>query len=148
MRSQELTVARTFLLVFDRGDEVIATVRSFAERNGIHGGFFTAIGAFERVTIAWWSWTNKEYEKREVEEQLEVLTLTGDITVEDGRTKVHAHVSLGRRDGIGVGGHLFEATVRPTLEMQIVDYGVPLIRVRDEKTGLSLIRMDAVDDAS
>ena len=142
MRSQEMTVARTFVLIFDRGDEVIATVRSFAEQNQIRGGFFTAIGACERATIAWWSWTNKEYERREVEEQLEVLALTGDITAEDGLTKVHAHVSLGRRDGIGVGGHLVEATVRPTLEMQIVDYGRPLRRVRDEKTGLSLIRMD------
>ena len=148
MRSRELTVARTFFLVFDRGDEVIATIRSFAERNGIRGASFTAIGAFERVTIAWWSWTNKEYERREVEEQLEVLSLTGDITVENGRTKVHAHVSLGRRDGIAVGGHLLEATVRPTLEMQLIDYGQELTRARDEKAKLSLIALDEVMDGS
>lgn len=148
VRSRELTVARTFFLVFDRGDEVIATLRSFAERKGIRGGSFAAIGAFERATIAWWSWTSKEYERREVEEQLEVLALIGDITVENGRPKVHAHVSLGLRDGIGVGGHLLEATVRPTLEMQIVDYGLPLTRVRDKETGLSLIGMDGSDGAS
>jgi predicted DNA-binding protein with PD1-like motif len=148
VRSRQFTVARTFFLVFDRGDEVMATVRSFAERNGIRGGSFAAIGAFERATIAWWSWTNKEYERREVGEQLEVLALTGDITVENGRTKVHAHVSLGRRDGIAVGGHLLEATVRPTLEMQIADYGLPLTRVRDEETGLSLIAMDGSDATS
>lgn len=141
MRSQQLTPVRTFFLVFDREDEVIGTIRSFAEKNGIRGGHFTAIGAFSRATIAWWSWTTKEYEKREVEEQLEVLALIGDITEEEGRAKVHAHVALGRRDGIAAGGHLFEATVRPTLEMQLFDYGRPLTRKRDEKTQLSLIAL-------
>lgn len=139
MRSHELTVARTFFLVFDRGDEVIAQVRAFAEKEQIRGGSFVAIGAFERATIAWWSWTTKEYEKHEIDEQLEVLTLAGDITVEDGRVKVHAHGSLGRRDGSAVGGHLIEATVRPTLEMQLLAYEQPLTRRRDEETKLSLI---------
>jgi predicted DNA-binding protein with PD1-like motif len=143
VQSQELTVARTFVLVFNRGDEIIATVRSFAEENGIRGGSFTAIGAVERAVIAWWSWTHREYERREVEEQLEVLSLTGNISVENGRVKVHAHVSLGRRDGIAVGGHLFEATVRPTLEMQLVDFGRPFNRMRDEKAKLSLIALDS-----
>ncbi len=142
MKSQQLHPARTFFLVFDNGDEVIATVRSFAEQNGIRGGHFVAIGALESATISWWSWTTKEYEKREVDEQLEVLTLTGDITEENGRVKVHAHVSLGRRDGIAVGGHLFAGRVRPTLEMHLVDYGRPLTRTRDERTRLSLISLE------
>ncbi len=141
MHSQEVSLARTFFLVLDRGDKVIDQIRSFAEKNGIHGGHFTAIGAVERATIAWWSWTMKEYEKREIEEQLEVLALSGDITLENGRPKVHAHVTLGRRDGIAVGGHLFEADVRPTLEVQVVDYGRALPRKRDEKSRLSLISL-------
>lgn len=145
VRSHELTVARTFVLVFDRGDEVVASIRSFAETNGIRGGAFVAIGAFERATIAWWSWMTKEYEKRELDEQLEVLSLAGDIAIDDGRTKVHAHVSLGRRDGTSVGGHLFAGTVRPTLEMQLVDFGRPLSRLRDETTRLSLILLDGTN---
>ena len=147
MHSHELTTARTFLLVFDRGDEVIATLRAFAERNGIRGASFTAIGAVERAVIAWWSWTIKEYERREVEEQLEILSLTGNIAVENGRVKVHAHVALGRRDGIAAGGHLLEATVRPTLEMRVVEYAQPLTRAKDAKTGLSLIARDERDGA-
>ena len=139
MKSQQLEPARTFFLVFDAGDEVIATVRAFAERNGIRGGQFVAIGAFEQATIAWWSWTTKEYERREVEEQLEVLALSGAITVEGEEMKIHAHVALGRRDGIAAGGHMIEGTVRPTLEMQVVDYGRPLVRKRDEVARLSFI---------
>ncbi len=145
MQSHELTPTRAFLLVFARGEEVIATLRTFAEKNDIRGGSFVAIGAFERAVIAWWSWTTKEYERREVDEQLEVLALSGNVTMENGRVKVHAHVALGRRDGIAAGGHLLEGVVRPTLELQLIDYGRPLIRKKDEKTKLSLITADDRD---
>lgn len=148
MQSLEGTPVRTFFLVFHRGEEVIASLRSFAEQNGIRGGSFVAIGAFERAVIAWWSWTTKEYERREIDEQLEVLCLAGDVTVENGRTKIHAHVALGRRDGIAAGGHLLEGTVRPTLELQLIDYGRPLIRKKDELTKLSLITADDHDGTS
>lgn len=142
MKSIECTPNRTFFLVFDRGDEVIASVRKFAEEQGIRGGRFAAIGALERLTMAWWSWTEKEYERREVNEQVEVLALVGDITVEDDQTKVHAHITIGRRDGIAAGGHLMEGIVRPTLEMHLVDYGQPLRRKKDDVTKLSLIALE------
>lgn len=145
MQSHELTPLRTFLLVFDRGEEVITSLRSFAETNGVRGGSFVAIGAFERAVIAWWSWTTKEYERREVDEQLEVLALSGNVTTEDGRVKIHAHAALGRRDGIAAGGHLLEGVVRPTLELQLIDYGRAIRRTKDATTTLSLITPDEGD---
>lgn len=141
MKSIECTPNRTFFLVLDRGDEVIASLRKFAEEKGIRGGHFTAIGALERLKMAWWSWTAKEYERRDVEEQVEVLALVGDITVEGEETKIHAHIAIGRRDGIAAGGHLMEGIVRPTLEVHLVDYGRPLVRRKDEVTKLSLIAL-------
>jgi predicted DNA-binding protein with PD1-like motif len=56
-----------------------------------------------------------------VDEHAEVLSLVGDIALDGARPRVHAHVVLGRRDGSPVGGPLFEARVRPTLEVVIVD---------------------------
>jgi predicted DNA-binding protein with PD1-like motif len=141
VRSRELDISRAFFLVFDRGDEVLAKLRAFAQENRIAGGHFTAIGGFDRVRFAWWSWETKEYEERELEEQLEVVSLIGDIALEDGHTKLHAHVTLGRRDGICAGGHLIRGYVRPTLEMQLFDYGSSLTRKRDEETKLSLLEI-------
>src|SRR5947208_356995 len=37
---------RTFAVVFDQGDEVIAGLRSFATEANLLGAYFTAIGAF------------------------------------------------------------------------------------------------------
>ncbi len=141
MRARTIDSTRNFFLVFETGDEVIAVLRRFAQENKIEGGWFHAVGALECATIAWWSWVAKEYENRQVEEQLEVLSLAGTIGLEGGKSRIHAHVSLGRRDGIAVGGHLVSGVVRPTLEMVVVDFRATLQRSRDQQTGLALIRI-------
>jgi predicted DNA-binding protein with PD1-like motif len=134
---------RTLALIFDAGDEVISELEEFAREQGIDAAHFTAIGAFERATLGYFSWEQKDYVRIPVQEQVEVLTLAGDIAVKDGKPKVHAHVVLGRRDGSAVGGHLLQARVRPTLELMLIESPSYLKRVHDSQTGLALIRIDA-----
>src|SRR5438105_6774193 len=68
------------------------------------------------------------------------LSLTGNVGVDGAETKIHAHVTLGRRDGSAIGGHVLAATVFPTLEMHLVDYDEAVVRGKDDETGLSLIK--------
>lgn len=105
----------------------------------MRGAHFVGIGGFETATIAWWGWESKEYEKREIDEQLEVLSVTGGISVFEGKIRVHAHATLGRRDGIAAGGHLFSGIVRPTLELHLQDYGMTLERKVDPASKLPLL---------
>jgi Plants and Prokaryotes Conserved (PCC) domain len=42
---------RTFVLVFDKGDEVVAELTAFAKREVLAGAHFTAIGAFSDATL-------------------------------------------------------------------------------------------------
>ena len=65
-----------------------------------------------------------------------MLALSGNVN----RTKLHAHVVLGRRDGSTIGGHLKRGHVFPTLELWLSPLTQELIRKRDEATGLELIR--------
>lgn len=139
MKAQDFRDVRPYFLVFDRGDEILATLRAFALEHGIRGGRFAAIGAIERGVVAYWDREAREYERIEVDEQVEVLALIGDVAVEGEETRIHAHATLGRRDGSTIGGHLLEGTVYPTLEMHLVDYGGPLERRKDDETRLSLI---------
>lgn len=134
---------RTIAVIFDAGDEVISNLEQFARARGMDAAHFTAIGAFERATLGYFSWEQKDYLRIPVEEQVEVLTLAGDIAMKDAKPKVHAHVVLGRRDGSTLGGHLLEATVRPTLELMLVESPSFLKRVHDPETGLALIRVDS-----
>jgi hypothetical protein len=52
------------------------------------------------------NWEKKDYERIAVREQVEVLAFVGDIALQDGKPKLHAHVVSGGRDGNARGGHL------------------------------------------
>ena len=141
MRNRRIdgTDARSWILVFDVGDEVVAGLTAFARREGLTGAHFTAIGAFSRATVAFFDLATKEYEEIPVDEQVEVLALVGNVALADGEPKVHAHVVLGRRDGATVGGHLLEGHVQPTLELGGRDGGAAWERREDAATGLPLL---------
>ncbi len=133
---------KTFALIFDTGDEVMAGLTGFAKENDLSAASLTAIGAFSGATLGFYNLEAKEYEKIPVDEQVEVLSLVGDIAPkEDGEPQVHAHVVVGRSDGTTRGGHLLEAYVRPTLEVILVESPEHLRRKFDEGVGLALIEV-------
>jgi uncharacterized protein len=131
---------KTFALVFDTGDEVMAGLSGFAAENDLNAASITAIGAFSDATLGYFDMERKEYKQIPVDEQVEVLSLIGDIAPkENGEPQVHAHVVLGKSDGTTKGGHLLEAHVRPTLEVVLTESPEHLRRRTDEETGLPLI---------
>jgi len=130
---------RTFVLVLATGDEPIGTLTSFAAEQRLGASHFTAIGAFERAVVAYFDWSTKEYRKIRIDEQVEVLSLIGDITIDRSKPKVHAHVVLGKSDATAHGGHLIEAAVRPTLEIVSTELPRHLHRRFDPASGLALI---------
>lgn len=132
---------RTFAVVMETGDEAVSTLEAFAREQQLSASRITAIGAFSRVTLGYFDWQKKAYDRIEVDEQVEVLSLLGDLALQDGQAKLHAHVVLGRRDASALGGHLMSATVRPTLEVLITDSPSYLARRIDPATGLALIRI-------
>ena len=134
---------RTIALVCDRGDEVMAVLHRFAADHNLTASRLTAIGAFERATLGYFDLERKDYDRIPVDEQVEVLSLVGDIALDGDKPKVHAHVVLGRRDGSTIGGHLLEAHVRPTLELLLVESPSHLRRVCDTDSGLALINLGA-----
>lgn len=133
---------KTYAVIFDEGNDPIEGLTNFARKKQLGGSQFTAIGAFSRATLGYFNWETKEYEKIPVEEQVEVLSLVGDIALKEGQPEVHAHVVLGKRDGTAHGGHLLKAEVRPTLEVIITESPAHLQKKHDEKSGLALISVE------
>ena len=130
---------KTFAIIFDKGDEVASGLLSFAKENNLSASHFTAIGAFEQVTLGFFERERKDYKRITIDEQVEVLSLIGDVALDDNEPKVHAHVVVGKADGTAHGGHLLEAHVRPTLEVFLVESSKPLRRRMNEGVGLALI---------
>ncbi|MBI4513082.1 MAG: DUF296 domain-containing protein [Gemmatimonadetes bacterium] len=110
----------------------------------IPGGLLSGIGAFERATVAYFDTATNRYLDIAVAEQVEVITLTGNLAqLENGEPFIHAHVALSRRDGGVVAGHLREGIVNPTLEVFLHATRRPLRRVIDPASGLG--RLDLRD---
>ena len=88
---------KTFVLVFDAGDEVVENLTVFANDTKLKATQFTAIGAFSNAELGYFDFSIKDYKKIPVNDQVEVLIMAGDITIYEGRAKIHAHVVLENR---------------------------------------------------
>jgi predicted DNA-binding protein with PD1-like motif len=132
---------RTFVVVLETGEEIVASLQQFAERENVHTASFTAIGAPSDAVLLYFDWQKKDYQKIPVREQVEVASLIGDVADDPkGKPALHIHIVLGTRDGSAKAGHLGEGHVRPTLEVVVTENPAHLRKVKDAETGLALIR--------
>ena len=132
----------TYAVVLDTGDEVVGELGRFVREQEVEAASLTAIGAFRRALLGYFDWDTKQYKKIAVEQQVEVLSLLGDVAVTDEGPTLHLHAVLGKSDGSVVGGHLLEAQVRPTLEVILIQPPSYLRKRKDPETGLALIATD------
>jgi uncharacterized protein len=131
----------TRVLILDSGEEAFAALTKFANDAQLTAASLTAIGAFEKATVGWFDFENKTYKKIEIGEQREVLSAIGDVAIgDDGQASLHIHVVLGLSDGTTRGGHLLAGTVRPTLEVVLID--TPSHRRRKKKRDLGIAMID------
>jgi len=131
----------TWAVIFETGEEAMAGLLAFAGQESIGAAHFTAIGAFSKAVLGYFDWESKEYRRIPMDEQVEVVTLMGDIALEQGKPKVHAHAVLAKRGGVTVGGHLLEGHVRPTLEVVLSKSPKSLERSFDPESGIALIKI-------
>jgi predicted DNA-binding protein with PD1-like motif len=131
---------KTYLLVFRTGQEVMKGLLAFARKNGLKTGHLTGIGAISDAVIGYFDPEKKAYLRNYEKGQAEVLSLTGNLALDHNEPFFHVHVALGRRDGSARGGHLFEATVRPTVELVLTTYAMTTVQRKiDSETGLPLL---------
>jgi len=133
---------RTFVLILDAGEEAFAAITEFARREKLRGASLTALGAFERAVVGWFDMNEKKYRNIPVDLQCELLSAIGDIAERDhGKASLHLHVVLGLSEGSTRGGHLLEATVRPTMEVTVVETPAHLRRKKRPDLGIALISL-------
>lgn len=134
---------KTFALAFQKDEDVVPLLLQFAEENNINSARLSGIGAFQRVRLGYFDRDRRQYRPIEIEEQVELLSLMGNLARNDGKAKLHAHVIVGKRDGTAHGGHLLGGIVWPTLEIMIVETPAYLQRTMDDSTGLALLDLAA-----
>ncbi len=130
---------KTYAVIFSTGDEVLAGLTEFAEQYHLGASKITGIGAISNATLGWLDLSRKMYRRIDVNGQVEVLSLVGDIALYKGKPVIHAHMVVGYPDGTAHGGHLIEAYVRPTLEVLVTEYPNAMRKQADPASGMALI---------
>jgi predicted DNA-binding protein with PD1-like motif len=121
------------------GQEVMKGLLAFARKHKLVAGHVTGIGAISDAVIGYFDPAKNVYLRNHEQGQAEVPSLTGNLALYKDEPFFHVHVALGLRDGSARGGHLFEATVRPTVELVLTTYPRAVRREIDAETGLPLL---------
>jgi hypothetical protein len=112
---------------------------AYLRQEKIEGGSVTGIGAVMNTTLGYFDLHTKEYRQRVFPEDMELVSLTGNITRVDGAPFVHAHAVLSGEDFVAHAGHLFSAEIAVTGELFITPAAVRITRALDQRTGLKLM---------
>jgi predicted DNA-binding protein with PD1-like motif len=107
----------------------------------VRSGRFTGLGAVSSAVIAYFHRDRGEYEDIPVDEQVEMLSLIGNVTTLDGDPRIHAHAVFGYPDGSTRGGHLMSAQVWPAMEITLDVHEVEVERRFDASIGLPVIAL-------
>jgi hypothetical protein len=128
-----------YAVIFYQGDEAFSGLLEFAEKHHVTSAHFTAIGAVNGATLAWFDPQRKMYKKIPVSGQHEVIGMIGDIALYKGKPVVHTHMVLGTSDGTALAGHVLAAYVSPTLEVMVTVDPIAMQKRFDPETDLTLI---------
>jgi uncharacterized protein len=131
---------REIVVRMDRGEEILSSLRSLIEKEGITLGKFTAIGAIDSFTVGVYDVSERKYESKTYKGAYEIVSLTGNINTMDNKPYIHLHMSAADKENHVVGGHLNEAHVSATIEMFISVIDGKVDRFKDEVTGLNLFK--------
>jgi predicted DNA-binding protein with PD1-like motif len=138
VRSQQVDIGRSFVVVFDHGDDFFAALAEFCRANNVrHGIISTFIAGFSQVEVVGtcakldnpqapvWSAVHLS--------NVEALgggTLAYDATADSIQPHIHITVGLKAHSATGHTSHLLAATVQFLTEMIIVEVTEPAMTRR------------------
>jgi uncharacterized protein len=130
---------KQYAVIFYQGDEAFSGLLEFAEKYDVTSAHFTAIGALDGATLGWFDPQRKMYKKIPIKGQHEVIGMSGDIALYQGKPIIHTHMVVGSPDGTTRAGHVLAAYVSPTLEVMVMADPVAMQKRFDPATDLTLI---------
>lgn len=121
------------------GDLLTSSLTALLREEGIRYAALSGLGAARHVVIGYYDAVQRDYERHEIDEQMEVLSLIGNCSTRDGEPALHIHATFAHRDLSVIGGHVFEIETNPTLEIWLRVEDARVERIYNEETHLALL---------
>ena len=129
-----------YIIKIERGEDVLATLTSFCEQEGIKNALLTGIGAVEWVSCGYYELSTKKYHFTEYNEIVEVVSMTGNVALKEGKPFLHLHAVFTGTKNKAFGGHVQEMRVGVVLEAVLTPLSSSIVRELDEDIGLFLMK--------
>jgi len=124
------------------GSDLLEEITRICREEKVRLGRVEAFGAVSKARLAYYDQQAREYRFIDMEKDLELTKLVGNVSLKEGEPIVHAHVTLADKDGRAYGGHLAPGTLVFACEFIIQAFDGPLLtRSYDAETGLQLWSM-------
>ncbi len=131
-----------FVLRLEQGDDILKTLKQFAEAKRVRAAFFEGIGSLYKARLGHYDFQDtKTYKYETFDEDLEILSLSGNISTMNQLALPHAHATLGRRDFSVIGGHLEQGSLANMVEVNLAKLPGKLEKAKDTNVGLNLLQL-------
>ena len=134
-------VGERYIIKIKRGEWILKSLKEFFDKEKIKNGFFIGLGAVRKVKLGIYNFYNKEYETNMFEEDLEINSLTGNVTLVDGKAFPHAHIVLGKSNFTTLSGHLMDGEVSVVCEIIFIKLDSDIEWKFDKETGLRVMEL-------
>ncbi|MFB6356756.1 MAG: PPC domain-containing DNA-binding protein [bacterium] len=139
METAQYDVVQTHVMRMEKDRDLLGQLTDYCNEHEIDAATVTAIGAVQNATLGYYYQDEQEYEEHTVDEPMELLQASGNVSYLDGERFVHLHATFSTEDETVHAGHVFEGTKVFAGEATIQELdGPPLKRYDDEPTGLTL----------
>lgn len=122
-----------------RDEEIMSSLTKLATDKKIESGFLFGLGAVFDPKVGYYDLATKQYRSQTLKGDYEILNLTGNISLADGKPIIHAHITLSDQECRALGGHLFSAKIYATGEFWIAPFDLKVERKIDPQIGLKLL---------
>lgn len=131
----------TIVLVLEQGEDIVEAVTDIARDKNGKFGTVSGIGACSEVELNFYNLETKTYEKKLIQEPLELTSLLGNISHIDDQPFAHLHATFGTNKYETYSGHLSKATVSATAEIVISMTNLDINRKFNDEIGLNLLNL-------
>lgn len=124
----------------DKGEEIVESIKELAKKEKIKLGSVSGLGAVNKAKIGLFNVNTKEYYSVDLSGDMEIVSLTGNISQINGEVYLHSHIALGDTEYNVKGGHLNLAVISATGEIIIDIIDGDVDREFNDDVGLNLLK--------
>ncbi len=129
-------VGEKIFVSLQSGDLINKSLTEISVKENISNAWINGIGAIDSVEVGYMDVVNKKYQKRNFNDNYELISLIGNITIKDGVPFVHTHITFSDTEYKVFGGHLFDAKITATGEIILTVADSKIDRQFNENVGI------------